>query len=328
LDNIYTPGSNIHYDLNNRLNAYPAPLLAQQIKTTFSVIQDTIEKVDSSPNFLRRTVNPKAGSNPIKTPFFAIFMAFFQLVIREEKKPTEPVNILEALKNMAEKLERGRSSVKSEDREKNIDITSGLIGKYFAHIEPPLLEHGSGLALDLVNSLRRSQIETPRYEFKQGLYRLSDTREKDDDLIQRLAEVACSIANIGPDATGYIYLGVADNAKDAQRIHQLDNVNPIKVGHVHVVGIDREAKLIGNSIEYYVRNLVATLQETELSEPLKSQILARIDTIEYRGLSVVRINIPPQKEMSWVGEETFIRSGSETKRAEGRKIMAITQNFP
>ncbi len=327
LDEAYDVASDMHKDLNNRLAAYPEALLSQEITTTFSVLQETIEAVDPSPNVLRKTVNPKAGSNPIRTPFYAIFMAFFNLIIREKKRPTAPREILAAMRGLAKDLTSAGHHVKTKERERNINKTYGLIQNHFAHVDPPLLYHGPGLALEFENSLRRSRIETPRYEFKQGLLRLSETREEDSQLVQRLAEVACSIANIGPESTGFIFLGVADSASDTQRVKDLDGIIPTQVGEVFVVGIAREAQVIGVSVEEYVRKFVANFRAAELEEPLKSDLLSHIDTIEFRGHAVVRITVPPQNQMSWVGGKTFTRENSETREANAKQVAAITQRW-
>ncbi len=143
----------------------------------------------------------------------------------------------------------------------------------------------------------------------------------------RIVEVACSMANIGPDSTGYIYLGVTDKKADADRVRNLDGGVQVSVGNVHVVGIDREARLVGQTVEIYVRNLVSELRDTDLSDPLKSAVLGAVDTVQYRGLSVVRLTVPSQKEMGWVGDCTFIREGSETKQATPKQIAAITKRF-
>lgn len=160
---------------------------------------------------MRRIVNPNS-SNPIKTPFYTIFIAFFELIIDRECSPFEPKGIMEALDNLQKKLELSAHYTTTADREKNIDQTKGLIQKYFAKKEPPVLGHGVGLAVEFENSLNRSRIETPRYEFKQGLLRLSKEREYDNNLITVIIETICAIANLG-ESNGYIFIGVADSEK-------------------------------------------------------------------------------------------------------------------
>jgi hypothetical protein len=235
--------------------------------------------------------------------------------------------ILRGFEGLAAKLETGSHHVSTTDRETNIKIVLGLIRDFFVHKEPPLLGHGAGLIVDFENSLRRSIIETPRYEFKQGLCRLDAARKRDSDLIPRIIETACGIANIGRNSTGYIYLGVADKERDADRIRQLDQITPVLVAQTWVVGIDREAKIQSISVEHYVRNFISELRLSDHSEPLKSSMLSAIDTITYRGLAVIRLTVPAQQSISWIGDRTFTREGSETKESQGKMIASITSRF-
>ena len=327
LDEAYIVDGEFHTDLNNRLAAYPAEQLAREIKTTFSCLIEVVESFNPSPNTFRRTVNPKAGGNPVRTPFYAVFQSFFDLIIRQQKEPNDSAAIMNALESFASKLETTSHHVKSEDRKKNIDLTTGLIQKYFVYTEPPLLTHGAGLSLDFENSLRRSKIETARYEFKQGFLRLSGDRPVETELFNRIAEIACSIANIGPLSYGYIFIGVADRLEHADRIKGLDSINPININNVYVVGIERESKILGMNIEDYVRMIVSELRKTDLSNPLKTDLLSHLDIIQYRNLNVIRINIPPQKEMAWVGEKAFIREHSNTVEATAKQIAEITKKF-
>jgi predicted HTH transcriptional regulator len=53
----------------------------------------------------------------------------------------------------------------------------------------------------------------------------------------------------------------------------------------------------------------------------------KIDTIDFKGLSVIRINVPSQKKISYVGDKVFIREDSSTVEANPRKVVAVTQLF-
>ena len=64
-------------------------------------------------------------------------------------------------------------------RIKNVDKTIGLFQRYFIKKDPPMLRHGAGLALDMENALRRSKVETSRYECKQGFVNLSSENVED-----------------------------------------------------------------------------------------------------------------------------------------------------
>lgn len=330
LDSLYEQTSTYFQDIETALATYGFKKLAQDIITTFAIMRETIEAYSLESKCLLRIVNPN-NNNPIKTAFYTIFMAFFDLVVRQELSPADPLSIMNALQGLQKRLDLSSHYTKTVDREKNINQTKGLIQSYFARREPPVLGHGVELAIDLENSLRRSRIETARYECKQGLLDLSSHRILNNDLIQRIIETICGIANLGPDADGYIHIGVADSEKDAERIQELDKINPIEVirGR-YVVGIDREAKLQNKTIEEYARVLTNGILNSGLSEPLKTHVLSKFDTILYKGHSVIRITIPAQTDVSYLDDKVFTRKDSSTvdvtqKARESHAIFKLFQ---
>ncbi|MFJ4791635.1 GmrSD restriction endonuclease domain-containing protein [Kitasatospora purpeofusca] len=326
-DELYDTQSEKYRRLDRTLSAYGIKRLESEIQSTFSVLAEVIDSQLTSPNGLRNLVRP-GGSNPIRTPFYAIFMAFFELIVKQQKSPDDYASIVAALRNIGTRLKSGRHYISSEDRVLNIDTVTGLIQRHFVAKVPPVFGHGPGLALDFENSLRRSRIETNRYEFKQGLLRLDDRRPWDDAIITRLAETICGIANVKPGVDGYLFIGVADKDSDAKRIESLDGVTPIPTGPHHVVGIDREAALKKMSLDNYVQRFVNRLSQTALSEPLATQILSQIDTIEYKGLSVIRILIPGQKDLSYCNDAVFVRRGSSTERVDDvKQVVALGKQF-
>jgi predicted HTH transcriptional regulator len=183
------------------------------------------------------------------------------------------------------------------------------------------------MIFDFENSIRRSRTETTRYEFKQGLLRLDTIRHGDPTIIQTILETLCAIANVGPDADGFLYIGIADKPADAQRIHDLDGIDPIKFDHVDIVGIEREAKQLGVAIDRYMRLLEDGISKSPLSDPLKTNLLISLDLISYKGLQVIRVRVPRQTQLTFLGDECFLRFGSSTRRATGPQIGAASKLF-
>lgn len=75
---------------------------------------------------------------------------------------------------------------------------------------------------------------------------------------------------------GYIFIGVADKDDDVKRIVELDNIQPIKITSHSVVGIDREAYILGISLENYCRKIIGFIKESRLSETLISSVLSNM----------------------------------------------------
>ncbi len=320
---IYNTETDESKELNTLIATYGSERIIHEIKVTFSIVKKIFEDQNET---MRNVVNPKTR-NPVKGSFYSIFMAVFNLVVKEEKSPDNDLEIIKALKGLQEKMKYTANFSKTEDRSMNINLTTGLIQPYFVKKDPPVLRHGAGLSIDFENSVRRSKVETNRYECKQGFYDLSVNRDLNTDLFNQLVNTICGIANCGPDSDGFIFIGVADSEKDANRVEELDEIKPIKINTRYVVGIERELKLENLSIDSYVAKFIGAIKKTELSEPLKSQVLSQIDIIEYKGLNALRIRIPKQEEMSFVGTKSYIRESSNTKELLGPKLIAISKLF-
>ncbi|WP_187971147.1 GmrSD restriction endonuclease domain-containing protein [Aquibium microcysteis] len=327
LDKLYSPGTQEHTDVNTRLNVYGRDRLIQHVKTIFSIIRKTLEESSTDRFFFRTTVYPKPTSNAQKSPFFAVFMAFYSLLYKEGMTPANGAAIVKSLNNLTERIKVGQKHIKSEDRKENVAVVNGLIRGSFVKADVDALTHGPGMLFDFENSIRRSKTETPRYEFKQGILRLNDSRDADEALLVSVVETMCAIANIGPGADGYIFFGIADKPKDAERIKQLDGIEPFSFEHVQIVGIDREARVLGLQLDKYIRKIEDAITNSGMVDPLKTQILSSMDVVTFKGHSVLRVRIPKQTAVSFVKDQCFVRNGTSTHTATGPQIAAVTKLF-
>jgi hypothetical protein len=325
-DRIYDITDPEHERLRREFYSYGKDRLYEEVKVTLSVLKEVVEGFSNDANALRTVVNPGAR-NPIKGSFFAIFMAFHKLVIIEEKTPDQYGKIMAALGGLQKSMTSSAKYSTIDDRTKNIDKTTGLIQRYFVKKDTPMLRHGAGLALDMENSLRRSKLETSRYECKQGLVDLSTNRKIDTNLLKKIIETICGIANVGPNSDGFIFIGVADKKADADRIAELDSVVPITVGARYVVGLEREMHVLSIGQEQYLEKIMSFVRNSDLSEPLRSQVLSQSDYVDYKGMSVLRIRVPAQKQISFVDEKIYIRENSSTIEAMGKKLLAANALF-
>lgn len=327
-DKLYVEGGPSFIEVARKLNSYGKDRIANEVKLVFSAVRSVVEASSDAPNHFRSTVYKKPTSNSQKSPFFALFMAFFDLIILEGMYPDDSKKIMSSLKDITSgKISVGRKQTRAEDRKANINVVKGLVRDYFIKSEPTAFLHGPGIILDFENSVARAKTETSRYEFKQGILRLDDKREEDPSIFKTIIETICGIANVGPDADGYLYIGIADREDHAERIKMLDGVEPVKVRHVNVVGVEREATLMKSGMDGYQKIVEQKITRSSLSEPLKTMLTTSIDTITYKGLEVIRIRVPKQRTVSFVGDEAFLRIGSSTEKANGRQIAALTQKF-
>lgn len=122
LDVIYDDSTSEHAEMLRKLNAYGVDRLYEEIKVTLSVLREVIEHHNPQPNALRTIINP-GSTNPIKASFFALFMAFHDLVIVEEKSPCDEDKIMKALAGLQKDMISTAKYAKTEDRIKNTDKT-------------------------------------------------------------------------------------------------------------------------------------------------------------------------------------------------------------
>ncbi|NBB21804.1 DUF262 domain-containing protein [Runella sp. CRIBMP] len=322
-NSMYDENADENRELNTLLTHYGAERMMHEIKVTFSIVKKIFESQGTT---VKNVVNP-GSRNPVKGSFYAIFMAVFYLVVKKEKSPDQDKKIVAALVGLQAKMKYTAKTAVTQDRINNINQTIGLIQNYFVKKDPPVLRHGSGLSLDFENSIRRSKVETSRYECKQGYYDLSNQRKLNAQLYIDLINTMCGIANCGPDSDGFIFIGVADKKQDADRVNVLDGIEPNQINTRYVVGIDRELAIEGIDIDTYINRILTSIRGSVLTEPLKSQILSSIDLIDYKGKNVIRIRIPKQKAISFVGNHSYVREGSNTILLEGPKLLAISKLF-
>ena len=329
LDKYYDPDTDEYNTIDAALARYGPTRLKTEVVAVISELREVIETVDHASNAFRRRVHPEAGGNPVKTAFFAIFFAFFEMCVKRRMRAGNAARVMGALANIQKRLNVAAGQIRTEPRRQNIQIAIGLIQEHFVPIEPPRLFHAHGCSIQFENALRRSRIESSLFECKQGLCSLSEQRNLNVELIDGLIETICAIANVGPDAEGAIFVGVADNDRDRQKIENLDKLTAAHIGIRYVVGIERETRLLGEDLERYKRRIVDRIAASGLSQPLKSDVLAKIDCFYYRSFSVISIPITAQRSESTVDGVMFVREGSSTKRDDTTAgIAAVVRRFP
>lgn len=330
-DSYYGKGEKDRSDeINVAILKYGEENLKSDIKAVISAIKTTIAsylKGNTERNFLKKTLNPSAGSNPIKEPFYSLFMAFYELIIKESKEPFDYLGIVNSIKNLASKIKTS-STVIPENRVHNISLTKGLIQNHFKLSNAPRRSSGS-YAIDLENYLRRSKIEAPRYDFKQGFYTLSNNRKFDDNFFESLLQNIAAMANLGKGKKGYLFIGISDKETDTQRIESIDCIQAPRVPPFGIVGLEREARLRGVSLDDYILFITRKIRDSELPEWLKTSVNTDANPITYSGSTVLMLEINAGIEPIWYKNKLYIRDGNEKKPQEvsGSQVAAVYSLF-
>ena len=93
------------------------------------------------------------------------------------------------------------------------------------------------------------------------------------------------------------------------------------------MGVNREVEILGITKEKYFAKIKNAIQKSDLSRSLRTSVLSALDQNEFYGLGVIVITVPPQKDISYVGDEAYWRNGDSTELATPKVIADITKRF-
>jgi hypothetical protein len=327
LDEIYMKGSPECERILNALEIYGVNKIDDEIKYCVDQLLEIC--LLDQPIKLRDLVFAKRTTNAFPSVFAVILIAIHEIIVGQNKKIANYPGVRKALDNLSERIDTSRKATASEERRKNIDTVKGLIGTCFvSEVTLPQTIYGNHTTVHVEDLIRRSEIELSNYELKQGLLMLVEDGRIDLNILDKVVNTICAIANIGPNSIGKILVGVTDKPADAERVNKIDGIDPKKVGRRFVVGVNREAKRMGISVEQYFSKWRDSIKNSQLSESLRDSVLSNMDFNSFYGLGVIVITIPSQANISYVGDELYWRNGASTELATlPKQIATIAGRF-
>lgn len=77
-----------------------------------------------------------------------------------------------------------------------------------------------------------------------------------------------------------------------------------------------------------MQKIIGFIKSSKLSPALISSVLSNIDIIDYHSMSVIRIKVPAQSEISYLDDDVYDRQYNDTVKIESHKtVMAIAKRF-
>lgn len=313
LDEIYESATTESARVNTALEVYGSQKFSEEFKFCLDQVLSVCRAEGDTK--LRDIIFAGGTTNAFPAVFAVILIAFHELIIREGQVITDYVMVKKAITGLNKRIETSRRATDPDERQKNVNTIKGLIGGHFVKADVSKIVYGNHAIVDVESSIRRSEIELADYELKQGMLTLSDKRVVDNDLVEKVLKTICGIANNGKERVGKIIVGVTDKDADAKRVKQLDGIEPKKVGKRFVVGVTREAKVLGLTVEDYYGRWKDAVKNSKLSPALRDSVLSHMDFNSYFGLGVVLFTIPAQKELSFYADKVYWRNGDSTEEA-------------
>ena len=319
LDNIYDASNPENARIIRALDSYGADKFASELKYCIDQLLQVCRV--GTPSKLRNVIFSRSSTNPFPAVFTILMIALHESLIGDQKTISNYSCVKKAISGVYDRIETSRRSTTPDERRKNVDTIKGLISGCLVPGNAKDI-YGAHSTTDIDSTIRRSEIELPHYELKQGILRLQQPRSIDNGVIEKIVRTICAIANNGKMHGGSIIIGVTDKDSDAARIKQLDGIEPRKVGSRYVVGVKREATALNEKPEDYFARWKDSIRNSKLTQTLRDAVLSNMDYNDYYGLGIIVISIPAQSEMSFVDEEVYWRNGDETVKAVSPKTIA------
>lgn len=327
-DNYYGSGNDDKSnDIDVKINAVGEKNIRTEILTVFSEIFNLVD-FHFEGERLKTILNPNAGGNPVKEAFYTLFMAYYELMIKENKAAFDYKKIKISLKNIHTKLVRSRNYTTTDDRRNNINICKGLIQDHFKKTDSTFRSTTS-YVIDFQAYLMKSKTEAAVYDFKQGFYTLNPgNREFDENSFNKILCNISALANLGKDKTGFLFIGVTDKEADTIQVEKLDGlVNVPRYHDFGVVGLEREAKIKGVNLDQYISYITSRISSSNLDSALKTRITKDITPITYHGHTVLMITVTSGSEPVYFDEKLYQRDGANCIEVVGSKQKDIYKLF-
>lgn len=327
-DNYYGSGNDDKSNnIDVKINAVGEKNIRTEILTVFSEIFNLVD-FHFEDERLKTILNPNAGSNPVKEAFYTLFMAYYELMIKENKAAFDYKKIKASLKNIHTKLVRSRNYTTTEDRRNNINICKGLIQDHFKKTDSTFRSTTS-YVIDFQAYLMKSKTEAAIYDFKQGFYTLNPSnREFDENSFNKILCNISALANLGKDKVGFLFVGVTDKEADTIQVEKLDGLANVPRYHdFGIVGLEREAKIKDVNLDQYISYITSRISSSNLDSALKTRITKDITPITYHGHTVLMITVTSGSEPVYFNEKLYQRDGANCVEVVGSRQRDIYKLF-
>jgi hypothetical protein len=161
LDRIYMSGTRDATKFEGLLSSYGEDDLRRDFLTVFDRIQVTCDHIKDGN--LQSLISGGQHHNEVSTIFAALFLAFHELIITRSMDVHDYDKLVSALGHL--QVTTQRKAIEPDRRRANINSIKGSVQDAFAEDDVRDIPLGKPLVFTFENSLRRSRIELPHYEW-------------------------------------------------------------------------------------------------------------------------------------------------------------------
>ena len=323
---IEDPHERLSVKISNAIENHGQERLEEQFMDVYDVVRAII---DARYERFAKLIGIRRGGRAPRY-FHCLFVAIFEMMFTDGMRLKDPDGAAERLVNSSNtvlKIPPG-SDWSGDSKRDSIDAIKGVLASHFERSGETDDLAQFGRASQVERLLANAVVEQQLFEMKQGFHRLDGQRQFDHTALDKVCETLSAMANSGPNAVGYLVVGVSNKPSDTKRIVDMDGVRPVSYRGFDIVGIGREAAFRGQRLSEYWDWLVRKLRENKkLDNRVSTQITSDARIADYRGLTVAIFKVKSLSEPNFLGDELFERSGSENRQLAKRDYSRLYGTF-
>lgn len=174
LNQIYAHNTAESQRIDAALASYGPDKLAAELKFVIDEVRAICETPDP-PTKLRSLLFSRQTTNPFAALFAVLAIALHELLVGGDLQVADYSAVQAALADLDKRIDTSRGSTSPVERRQNVNTVKGLVAPHLVPAEGRSL-YDNQSATDIDDAIRRSEIEGPHYELKQGILRLVPER--------------------------------------------------------------------------------------------------------------------------------------------------------
>jgi len=296
---------------------------------TFSVLLDVLHGAKKDFSSL---VYKKEEAEGLVRTFQVVFLAFYEVVIKEHKVVSDKDGLIKHLDGLGTQVLRGIGTANwnADNRNTRIQAVKGVINPYFKKAKGEDVATDNWV-LEVDNILRLSTIEGSQYDFKAGLHNFADG-SLNKELIKRFVRILTAAVNKGPETSGYVIVGICESSNslnEYRRFYSTTKGTQYQNTQFYITGIDEEAnRFYGGSIDKYQNEVINIIKKEPIEEEVRQYILTHMRFPRYYDATLMVLELKSGQSPVTYADTYYERQGNNAIQITGVKaIKAVESRF-
>lgn len=309
LDEAYSDESKVSQNVNDAILKFGVETLYKQLCHVYDELNKVIHEF---PTIYHSHIY-KGKPVKVQNSYQVLFIAFFELLFKENKKIQNYRSLASSLKNIASEcmgtLSRDNKWI-ARERAKMVKAVCGVISQQFIAREG-MDPTSQSWVENLENILNQSKTENVCYDFKIGLHPLVENSKFNHKLVSKIVKTLIAMSN-SHAGENFVIIGVADSKEDAKKHERIYNKVPKSYGDFFVTGIGDEATKYHKDIDAYQQRLQQAIEQEPIDAKTKRLIQRNIVFMKYYDKDIVLMKIIRDKSPIKYDGKIYVRKLANT----------------